>query len=780
MIFKKIPVWVSALCLLVIIIAVALWLRIALPYNQVFVNSWVKLTGVDAYYYGRLVDNLASHFPNLTQFDPYYIFPGGVNTTTQPNFFAYLLGGITWLLGLGKPDQHLADVIMVYVPPVLAAFTVIAAFFIGKVLKNVWAGLLMAGLLAIMPGEFLNRSLLGYTDHHIAESLFATLIILFTMLAFNESEGMNPGSIKEKGWKSVVKPGVYCALAGVALAIYMLVWAGAALMLLLLFLFLAVQVIIDYSKGRSVYTTGALGSAILLFGLIIYLPSARSYFTSLAIVGAIVLVVIVTAIAAFMAWRHVKNGYFILTLAVAGLVGMGLLYLISPATYALLFERLAGVFGWYPDTTVMEMQPLLLQHDGFTFAIAYGNFTVGLFLGLAGLVLVIYQEIKKPEPAKVLLIVWTLLILLSALAMRRFAYYLAVNIAVLSGYFIWWILGLVGFGRQPLPAASVRPVARTKAARIKENKAGQSNRGNPVFMAIVLMVSIFVLVYPNMGPLPGGEKPSIDIASRPLFAPTNAWFESLEWLRHNSPEPLDDANAYYGLYKNPGEPGGYVYPKSAYGVLAWWDYGYWISRIGRRIPYSNPGTNGTMGEAKYFMARDEASAASVIKDVNIKYVIVDDEIASYDSKFFALPTWIGGTYQDYYDIYLQNQNGKYTPTVLFYPSYYQTMVVRLYNFDGKQVVPSEINVVGYDNVVASDGRKYKAVNDIKKFNSTGEAEQFIASQKPKMYRIVGEDPYISPVALDALTDYKLVYSSSQKKQDGPVTTSYIKIFEYQP
>ena len=339
MIFKRIPVWVSVLFLLIIIIAVALWLRIALPYNQVFVNSWVKLTGVDAYYYGRLVDNLASHFPNLTQFDPYYIFPGGVNTTTQPNFFAYLIGGIIWLLGLGKPDQHLADVIMVYIPPVLAAFTVIAAFFIGKALKNVWAGLLVAGLLAIMPGEFLNRSLLGYTDHHIAESLFATLIILFVMLAFNQSEGLDLGSIKEKGWKSIVRPLVYCALAGIALAIYMLIWAGAAVMLLLLFLFLTVQVIIDYSKGKSAYMTGGLVVATLLVGLIIYLPSARSYFTSLAIVGAIVLVVIVTGLAAFMSGRHLKNGYFILTLAVAGLVGMGLLYLISPATYSLLFDR---------------------------------------------------------------------------------------------------------------------------------------------------------------------------------------------------------------------------------------------------------------------------------------------------------------------------------------------------------------------------------------------------------------------------------------------------------
>jgi hypothetical protein len=107
------------------------------------------------------------------------------------------------------------------------------------------------------------------------------------------------------------------------------------------------------------------------------------------------------------------------------------------------------------------------------------------------------------------------------------------------------------------------------------------------------------------------------------------------------------------------------------------------------------------------------------------------------------------------------------------------MVVRLYNFEGKQVVPSDVNVVGYDNALSNDGKQYKVINEIRKFNSRQEAEQFISSQQPKMYRIVGVDPYISPVPLDALKNYKLVYSSSQKKQDGQVTTSYIKIFQYQ-
>ena len=104
MIVKKIPPWVVVLLLLIVIVAVALWLRVALPYDQVFAGNWVKLTGVDAYYYMRLVDNLAAHFPQLTQFDPYLKYPGGWTTGGSPDFFAYFMAAIIWICLLYTSD----------------------------------------------------------------------------------------------------------------------------------------------------------------------------------------------------------------------------------------------------------------------------------------------------------------------------------------------------------------------------------------------------------------------------------------------------------------------------------------------------------------------------------------------------------------------------------------------------------------------------------------------------------------------------------------------------
>ena len=777
---NRLPTWLIVLLIFLVIVMVALWLRMLLPYNQVFVKEWVKLTGVDTYYNMRLVDNLVKHFPSLTEFDPYNLFPGGSRPDNEPNFFVYLIGGIVWLLGGGKPDQHFTDVVSVYIPPLMAALTVLAAFLIGKTLKNSWAGLLAAALLAIMPGEFLNRSLLGYTDYHIAESMLAAFFILFVMLAMKNRDEIDLTRIRQNGWKPMAKPLVYAAMAGFSLALYMLTWAGAALFVLIVFVFLAAQICIDYAKGKNSLSTGIIGLTTFIFGLLIYYPGGRSFFSFLMVTGAIILMALLTVIAELMSRRGIKTGYYILVLVVCGLLGMGLMYLVLPAIAAAMVASLVRIFNWNPETTIMEMQPLLLQYGNFSLVVAFGNYTSGLLLAVAGLALVVYHEIRKSHPVRLLLVIWSIFILLAALAMRRFSYYFAVNVAVLSGYFAWWILELTGFGRQAIVQEPKKSARRTKAGRLKDVRDRRTGQRSPALMVVTLAIVLIAIIWPNLGPLPGGGNPSIDLAKRPLFAPSDAWCESLDWLRVNTPEPLDDPAAYYKLYKEPGSPGGYVYPRDAYGVLAWWDYGYWITRIGRRIPFSNPGTSATGGEAKFFLAQDEAAAGQFVKDVNIRYVIVDDEIASYESKFFALPTWVGRSYQDYYDIFLQKQGENYTPTLLFYPEYYRTMVVRLFNFGGKGVVPTEVNVIGYETVVAQDGKQYKAITEVRAFGSYPEASQYLNSQKPGTHVIVGRDPYVSPVPLEALSKYRLAYSSSQTKTDGQFQVPYIRIFEYRP
>ena len=174
--------------LLVCFIGLSVIIRVVPPFHSIFTDSWVKYSSIDAYHTMRLVDNLAHNFPHMTQMDLYYIFPDGpvISSSGTLNFFTWLLSFVIWIIGLGSPSHHLVDVVSVFFPVVLAALTVIPVFFIGKALFNKWVGLIAAFLIAVFPGEYLGRSILGFTDIHVAEVLFSSLalILLFCIVVF--------------------------------------------------------------------------------------------------------------------------------------------------------------------------------------------------------------------------------------------------------------------------------------------------------------------------------------------------------------------------------------------------------------------------------------------------------------------------------------------------------------------------------------------------------------------------------------------------------------------
>jgi oligosaccharyl transferase (archaeosortase A-associated) len=783
MIFKNIPSWAIVLLLLMIIVAVALWLRVVLPYSQVFVRDWVKMTGVDAYYYMRLVDNLMQHFPQLTPFDPYLKYPGGWLTGGSPDFFAYFMGGIIWLATLGNADQHMVDVIAVYIPPLLAVLTILAVFIIGALLGGRWMGLLAAGLLAIIPGEFLNRSLLGYTDHHIAEVFFSTGIMLFVFLALNACRGRRLEEMVKGGWQGMVKPVLFSLLAGLFMGLYMWTWAGALMFAMIVFVFIVVQAIIDHLNCRPNDYIGLIGVCLFGTALAMYLPWKPNAMTVLALAAGLVISIFLPLISRWMSTRGIKPVIYPGVIAGLAVLGAVVLSLVSPSMLQSAVGSLAVMFTWPIGTTVMEEQPLLIQQGNFTFQVAMGNYMLAFFFSIICMAILFYQVVKKGQSDKTLLLTWSIVILLSALSMRRFAYYFAVNVALLTGYLCWIPLAALIKKRQPSPAAAVPMTLSSKGRKRAAKQArqfsasGRTASGGSVAVILVLIAIALLVYYPNIGPNPDGQKPAVDLATRPLFAPSNAWCEAADWLRTNTPEPFGNADTYYGLYKPVDQDGGFEYPPGAYGTMSWWDYGYWIARIGQRPPVTNPGT-GQIGLSYFFTSQDSPSAERAIDATGTRYVVVDNEIAAYDGKFHALATLSNLNYSNFYDMYLKKQDNKYVPTMLFYHEYYRSMVARLYNFDGKAVVPESVNVVGLREFTAQDGNKYEEIIDSRKFNSYEAAQQFIGENSGKDYIIAGEDPNISPVPLDELKDYRLVYSSSQRVQAGSKSQPNIKIFEY--
>jgi len=742
---------------------ISLFIRAYLPHDHVFSGEWIKFTSVDAYFQMRLVDNLIPNFPRLIDFDPYLLYPFGMSINNI-HFFNWLLAGITWVIGLGSPSQHLIDTIAAYFPTVLAALTVIPVYFIGKELFGRWAGVLSAGLIALLPGEFLGRSILGFTDHHIAEVLLTTTTMMFLIMAIKASRERNLsfGHLRKLDWALVRKPVIYSLLTGFFLGLYLITWIGGPLFIFIIALYFVAQFIIAHQKHQPADYLVPVGVITSLVALMIYLPLSQKPLTLGALLIASLTPVLLNFTSRLMTDKKIKPGYYPLALAGLGVVAIAIVYAVYPSALDSF-----KIFTWSSSRTILEMQPLLAPWGDFTFKLAWGNFNTGFFLGFISLGFLTYLAIKHGDAEKNLLLIWSVVILAATLGQRRFAYYFAVNVALLTGYLSWQFLRLAGF-KKIMPAT-----------------AGFHFTTRHLNMVLGVVIIFFIVFFPNIGP-------SVRVASQPQFAPDDAWLSSLSWLKENTPEPFGDPSFYYQRYQPPLPEERYPYPESAYAVMSWVDYGYWITRIAHRPVNLTPGPGGFY-VATFFLSQDEDSTQEVewvsrwekeiipekeiIEKLGSAYIIIDQQTVT--SKFWALASWAEKEAGEFFDIYYVPQGSQLMPIRLFYPAYYRSMVVRLYNFDCQAVTPEQSIVISYEEKRAPDGKLIKILTDVQEFPSYEEAKAYIASQKSGKHRIVSDSPFISPVPLEALKHYQLIYSSEESvPQPGAGDIPIVKIFQY--
>jgi dolichyl-diphosphooligosaccharide--protein glycosyltransferase len=217
--------------------------------------------------------------------------------------------------------------------------------------------------------------------------------------------------------------------------------------------------------------------------------------------------------------------------------------------------------------------------------------------------------------------------------------------------------------------------------------------------------------------------------------------------------------------------------------MSWWDYGHWIETIGRRIPNANPFQQGIGGPSQgdkpgactFLTAQNEEEANAMLDELGTKYVIIDVETAV--SKYHAVATWRYGNASMFFETYwIMTERGYYEPITFYYPAYYRSMCSRLYNFEGKEVVPQN------STWVISYTEETKIISFAQLFPTYEEAKAFMDNQNQTSpnYRIVGTHPFISPVPLEGLKNYELIHQSDSTVapfEDGR-RISYVEIFEY--
>lgn len=739
----KQPRWIIALILAGICIAGFL-LRAVPPRSHVFHNGNVVFQETDCWYHVRLIKSLVANFPRLITFDPYMLYPRGQSIPVAP-LFDYVVAGACLVAGLGQPSTTTVETMSAFMPPLLGIMVIVLVYFVARRFLGRFGSLLAAALVATLPAHFLRTSRLGFVDHHVLEVLLSTTIFYFLFWGLS-------GSPEERAKKSI-HAGLF---AGIALGAYMLAWIGAGLFVGILLVWFGIQLMHDYLRERPTSDLIRLALPLFIVPTVMIAPAAlarfavRDHFLYLAIAIA---VVCISAMAVALVKRF-KMPRFLFPVASV------LVIVIAMVIYPRLFQTVGRVFGIFSmseaATSVRELAPLLRRANGWTLSIAYNQLTTNFFIALIALPLLFWQSFRRGEPAKILLAIWSLCILGLTLSMGRFTYYYTINVALLCGFLADGLMSR-------LSVASIHwPTAQKRFAN-----------------GLVMTLALILCIAPNIDP-------ALTLASN-FSGPNDDWIAAMRWLRDETPEPMGDAASYNGWHSPPPSGQTFAYPPSAYSIMSWWDYGYWIIGAGHRIPNANPTQSGASEAGKFFLAQDENAARSILEPLGTRYVVIDARMIlswkkkekELSGKFSGIAAWAGQPMTAFVETLVQREGGRQRKLALYYPAYYRCLLNRLYLFRGQAVTPEEVFVAQFSDRKKNSNER--ELLDLKKFDAYDAAVAYIKTRSGEKLEIVGVNPFVSCVPLEKLNCFTPRYQSPTHVAEGTdQAISFVEIYEYVP
>ena len=760
--------------LLLVFVAVSLGIRAWLPYDHVFMqDGTVRFAGVDAWYHVRLMDYLLYNYPRSLLFDGFAIYPGGQQVPTAP-FFDTLVVSLALLFNAGEPSLALVETIAAFAPPVMGALLVIPVYFIARIVWGRTMALLAAGLMAVQAGPFASRTILGFSDHHAAEVLFSTLIVLAFVMVLNifDDSPTNSRQLRDQLQQAKNKRFYWLLLFAVAsMSAYLMSWGSAALLVAMLGLYLLLLGIVDIRNGtqRPMLWLFVFLSSLLCLPVVIlfheYLPNPALHWLSLLALACQPLLFYGNR------WCVARLSYpmaglaLLLTLQFTVLVlALAWLHPLGFEALALALRRLSGVAG----NTVAEVNPMLMVSGKWSLWPVVEGYGWVFFLALLGLVFLFKSLKQEFTAAKLLILVWCLGMLLVSLLQNRFGYYLAVNIALLSALVCTWVFSLAGISGHK----SIGNEKKTGIETTKANKTGGASvsvstlyRGLAVF--VVLGMAYFPSIYSSV------------YVARADFGPPAYWLDTLDWMRQNTLEPETASMSY----SKPAFAGS----NNAYGVLSWWDYGYWILRVAQRIPMANPTQNGAVFAARFFTETDPGIARKMLGEAGGRYVLIDAVMSMQPqgaSYFPAIVSWAGREALNYVEVYrYHDSNGVLQGIMGYKPAYYQSMVARLFHFNARQISQVRAWLFRYEIRTDAQGGSYKYLTGKYSFNSYEDALRYQQQHPQQAFDLVGLRPDQSCVPLQAITEYVEQYRSGlQVTDDKGISRKEVmlKLFSLEP
>jgi asparagine N-glycosylation enzyme membrane subunit Stt3 len=532
------------------LLALAIAVRI-LAWREVLTDGRILPVGNDAYYHLRRIAYSTFRFPEFLEFDPYINFPFGAKSIWSPLFdWVVALSLRPFVRPIGQGGLEDLERFAMWVPPLLGAATVVAAYFLTKRFFGYGAALVAGVSLSLLSGHVW-YSQLGFLDHHAAVALSTTGLLAACMALLSaDARGLR------------IRARLHAVLLGGAIALALLVWPGCLIHVAIAEAGLGLHLLLRTDRSAAKRFAGRLSLAhsvafagVAPFALGNHWPQWGEFsplvLTSFQpwMLGGIAFGT--AACAGLWTWprfgtdrlrRAVSFGAVVcLVLAASGLLMPGLL---TGARDAWTWLAREEPF----QALVSESLPLLWTGESVSWKVALVR--LSLFFPLFPLALVaLARSLRGAEERSALwlLLGWSAALCILTLLQRRFFNSFSVSLAV--------VLGACAPLAYRWIASMGSPVPRRRTAR--------AVTGAGLALLLVPTMLPYLRHVKNEWAVRTGER----LVVTPSFGAMSAGVETAAWLAEVSPPTA-----------------GWIDPtrRPAYGVLAPWHLGHVIEYVGHR------------------------------------------------------------------------------------------------------------------------------------------------------------------------------------------------------
>jgi dolichyl-diphosphooligosaccharide---protein glycosyltransferase len=549
--FGKLRIQIShsaiiAFAALLLILFIAFTIRILPLRWEELSTGQILLNEFDPYFQFSLtrhmVENgLLSPYWPTAWINPMHWYPAGLDMARSlpalPMTAAVLYNFIT-LLGVNINLMTFTAIL----PAFMGAFACLIIYFAGKDMGGRSVGLFSALFLALAP-SFLQRSSLGFFDTELP-GVIGLVLFMFMFLRAIDNKRTAKFSL------------LYSLGAGGALAYFITGWGAAYYLIALAVLFVFVLIILKR------YSQRLLLSYSITFGTALFIATKAPYISLdylmsgpvIPVAGVFVLLVVAEIL------RHnisVRSRFILTISSIAGILGA---FIALWATGSL--TEIAGKFASVLDPFARSAAPLIESVAEHRIS-GWGNLYLELGIGIVFFLVGLYFTVRNPTNRNLFLLLFSATALYFASSMVRLLVIFAPVFAILMAKGIMGVIGPFYTLLKETPHSMAK--AKRKLPRVSKEYSGLA-----IFLIFIILATNFSFA-PQTGGMPrvfgqAYSPTAIRSSSLPIAPPepVGEWLNALMWTNQN----LDPTDV----------------------VVAWWDYGYWLSVLGNVTTLADNGT----------------------------------------------------------------------------------------------------------------------------------------------------------------------------------------------